>query len=108
MSEHNYLSSSEFDAVFANCRRYWLNYGREIKRDGDVTLYRSGVDHSQLNGVMRIVGEDIDALVQESLHSLAGIPRSGGSAPIHIRPHWMKLQNMEASWPGRCPSTRSD
>jgi len=74
MSEHNYLSSSEFDAVFANCRRYWLNYGREIKRDGDVTLYRSGVDHSQLNGVMRIVGEDIDALVQESLHSLAGIP----------------------------------
>jgi len=41
-------------AQLLNCRHYWLGYGREERTDDDVSLYRSGVRHGQLNGILRV------------------------------------------------------
>ncbi|WP_181832518.1 GNAT family N-acetyltransferase [Bosea caraganae] len=61
-------------SMLANCRQYWLNYGYELSRDGDITLYSTGVRHPQLNGVMAIEGQDMDALIGEARQRLAGHP----------------------------------
>ncbi|WP_250007507.1 GNAT family N-acetyltransferase [Actinoplanes sp. M2I2] len=37
-----------------NCRRYWLGYDSDNRADGKVSLYRSGVRHGQLNGILRV------------------------------------------------------
>jgi GNAT superfamily N-acetyltransferase len=48
-----------------NCRRYWLGYGTEERTDDGVTLYRSGVRHGQLNGILRVTeGRFSEALVR--------------------------------------------
>lgn len=44
------------DAVtrLANARDYWLGWGSADRSDGDLTFYRSGVAHPQLNGMLRV------------------------------------------------------
>ena len=59
-------------AQLRNCRRYWLGYGGEERTDDGVTLYRSGVRHGQLNGILRVTdGRFPEALV-----------RAGGFGPL--------------------------
>ncbi|MFB0874507.1 MULTISPECIES: GNAT family N-acetyltransferase [unclassified Sphingobium] len=45
------LSAQERQAIFRNCRGYWLGYGYADRIDERMTLYRSGVRDPQMNGV---------------------------------------------------------
>lgn len=45
------LSAEERQAIFRNCRKYWLGYGYADRIDERMTLNRSGVWDPQLNGV---------------------------------------------------------
>ncbi|MGN7292966.1 GNAT family N-acetyltransferase [Rhizobium sp. SAFR-030] len=74
MIDQTYLSDATFQAALANCRRYWLNFGRELRRDDGISLFRSGVVHPQLNGVLRLYGADIDVLITQAQEQLAGVP----------------------------------
>jgi GNAT superfamily N-acetyltransferase len=74
MIDPNYLSDHEFQSIFANCRQYWLNYGLEAHRDDDIALYRTGIAHPQLNGVVRLRGNDMDSHVTEARLQLSDVP----------------------------------
>jgi GNAT superfamily N-acetyltransferase len=57
--------ASSVAAQLRNCRRYWLGYGSAERTDDGVTLYRSGVRHGQLNGILRVAdGRFSEALVR--------------------------------------------
>ncbi|MFD3993275.1 GNAT family N-acetyltransferase [Streptomyces sp. NPDC058583] len=63
------------DPLIANCRDYWLGWGSDERVDGQLSYYRSGLAHAQLNGVLRL--RDIDRLEQslkDAGERLAGMP----------------------------------
>jgi GNAT superfamily N-acetyltransferase len=63
MDSHDSLQSVA--AQLLNNRLYWLGYGRQERSDGGVALYRSGVRHGQLNGILRVeAGRFEEALAQ--------------------------------------------
>lgn len=41
-------------AMLANCRQYWVNYSPNTQAAGPVTVYRTGVPHPLLNGVLQL------------------------------------------------------
>ncbi len=59
----------------ANCRDYWLGWAAEDHQDEDLTFYRSGLPHPQLNGVLRLRStEQAGAAVASAAEHLAGVP----------------------------------
>lgn len=63
------------DAQLANCRDYWLAWGSADRMDGDVSYYRSGLPHGQLNGVLRAAaGELVDEYADKLTDRLRGVP----------------------------------
>ncbi|MGV1947531.1 MULTISPECIES: GNAT family N-acetyltransferase [unclassified Agrobacterium] len=68
------ITPTELQSALANCRQYWLNYGYERNEDEGVTLYRSGVPHPQLNGVIRVAGDDISRKVDYARQVLKDLP----------------------------------
>lgn len=44
----------DVDAMLGNCRQYWLNFSNVAQTDGPFSIYRTGVRHPQLNGVIQI------------------------------------------------------
>ncbi|AQZ70082.1 hypothetical protein BKM31_03090 [[Actinomadura] parvosata subsp. kistnae] len=59
----------------ANTRDYWLGWGSADRCDGELTLYRSGVSHPQLNGVLRAGGGiAVEEAVAQARERLAGVP----------------------------------
>jgi GNAT superfamily N-acetyltransferase len=81
MTEQTYLSDAAFEAALSNCRRYWLNYGCEIRCEDGISLFRSGVVHPQMNGVLRLQGADMDVLITQAREQLAGVPCSWWVGP---------------------------
>lgn len=64
-----------FDAQLANCRDYWLAWGHADRMDGDVSFYRSGLPHGQLNGVLRAAGgAAVDEYAGQLTERLRGVP----------------------------------
>lgn len=46
---------NDLDPQLANCRAFWLGRGAEDRQEDDgLGLFRSGLPHEELNGVMRV------------------------------------------------------
>ncbi|MEU3034381.1 GNAT family N-acetyltransferase [Streptomyces griseoaurantiacus] len=75
-------SIDELAPQLANCRAYWLSWGAEGRGEDDLTYYRSGVAHAQLNAVIRLRDADRaeEALARAGLE-LAGVPWMWWVAP---------------------------
>ncbi len=66
---------TELEPQLANCRAYWLGWGNADRADGELTFYRSGLDHPRLNGVLRLRdGGDADGALAAATARLAGVP----------------------------------
>jgi len=66
---------SDLEPQLANCRDYWLGWGAADRLDGDLTYYRSGLVHSQLNGVLRLQsGRQVSDAIEQAAGGLAGVP----------------------------------
>ncbi|WP_203898621.1 GNAT family N-acetyltransferase [Virgisporangium aliadipatigenens] len=59
-------------AQTANLRAYWLGWGGEIGTD--LPVYRSGLRHPLLNGVLRVQHQSAEAALAEAGRRLAGVP----------------------------------
>lgn len=65
----------ELEPQLANCRDYWLAWGEADRLDGDLTYYRSGLAHPQLNGVLRLQSsEQVGQFVDRAAGRLGGVP----------------------------------
>lgn len=62
------------NALFGNCRRYWLGYGCEVRVDAGMSLYRTGVRHARLNGVMRVGEGELPRGIDLARQQLQGRP----------------------------------
>ncbi|GAB4050778.1 GNAT family N-acetyltransferase [Catellatospora paridis] len=61
-------------AVAAN-RRYWTGWAcAEADPDADLTVYRSDIAHSKLNGILRVRDQPLDAAIAEARQRLKGTP----------------------------------
>ncbi len=61
--------------LLANCRAYGLGWGAEEHQDEDLTYYRSGLAHPNLNGVLRLRSTKQAGLAVERVtERLAGVP----------------------------------
>jgi GNAT superfamily N-acetyltransferase len=65
----------ELAPQLANCRAYWLGWGAAGRSDDDLAHYRSGLAHTQLNGVLRLRDEAGAAqALARARTALAGVP----------------------------------
>jgi ribosomal protein S18 acetylase RimI-like enzyme len=60
-------------AMLANCRQYWLNYSQAPHSDGPIAVYRTGVPHHQLNGVIHMNAASDDE-IREVVSQLSDLP----------------------------------
>ncbi|GGL05647.1 acetyltransferase [Sphaerisporangium melleum] len=67
-------STTDLRPQFDNARDYYLSLGHADRSDGDPALYRSGVPHSLLNGVLRLGDKDVDEALAEARGRLDGVP----------------------------------
>lgn len=66
---------TDLDAQLANTREYWLRWGLDRRLDTDgVTLYRSGITHPRLNGVLAVRGGSLDRAITVARQRLHGVP----------------------------------
>lgn len=65
----------QFDvaAMLANCRQYWLNYSQAVHTNGPIAVYRTGVPHHQLNGVIHMSAPKPGA-IREVVSQLSDLP----------------------------------
>ena len=67
-------SIHQIEPQLANLRSYWLGWGSSNTAHDDMPLYRSGLAHPLLNGVLRIRGRSVDEAVETGLRALDGVP----------------------------------
>jgi ribosomal protein S18 acetylase RimI-like enzyme len=66
---------TDLEPQLANCRDYWLGWGAVDRADDDLTYYRSGVEHAQFNGVLRLQGHlPLDQAADRARRLMAGVP----------------------------------
>ncbi|MFE7440911.1 GNAT family N-acetyltransferase [Streptomyces chartreusis] len=66
---------TDLEPQLANCRDYWLGWGEVKPADDDLTCYRSGLAHSQLNGVLRLRSSDeVGGALARAKSGLASVP----------------------------------
>jgi len=58
----------------ANLRAHWLAWGSSTGLDADHALYRSGLPHRLLNGVLRVRGCAVEDAAAEAEKQLSGLP----------------------------------
>jgi GNAT superfamily N-acetyltransferase len=61
-------------AQAANLRAHWVAWGGTRDPDDALVLYRSGLAHGLLNGVLRLRGRPFDEAAVEAERRLAGVP----------------------------------
>ena len=66
--------STDLGPLFGNARDFWLGSGLAYRSGADLALFRSGVSHPQLNGVLRLRHGGVDDALREAGHRLAGVP----------------------------------
>ncbi|HEY4023322.1 MAG TPA: GNAT family N-acetyltransferase [Pseudonocardiaceae bacterium] len=66
--------STDLGPLFGNARDFWLGCGFAYRSGADLALYRSGVSHPQLNGVLRLRHGGVDDALREAGRRLAGVP----------------------------------
>jgi GNAT superfamily N-acetyltransferase len=77
----------------ANCRAFWLGWGAASRADDELTYYRSGIAHPQLNAVIRLRapegdgsghGHDVKQAVVRARTELVGVPWMWWVAPDSV------------------------
>ncbi|HEY4454394.1 MAG TPA: GNAT family N-acetyltransferase [Pseudonocardiaceae bacterium] len=68
------VASTDLGPLFDNARDFWLGCGVSYRSGADLAIYRSGVSHPQLNGVLRLRHGGVDDALHEADHRLAGVP----------------------------------
>ncbi|XVU28064.1 GNAT family N-acetyltransferase [Actinoplanes sp. CA-054009] len=58
----------------ANCRSYWLGWSTGPAVDDDLTMYRSGLRHPVMNGVLRLRGHDVAAAAERARRYFGDLP----------------------------------
>lgn len=58
----------------ANLRAHWLAWGSSSGLDADHAVYRSGLPHRLLNGVLRVRGCAVEDAAAEAEKQLSGVP----------------------------------
>ena len=58
----------------ANLRSYWLGWGSPDSPDADLPIFRSGLPHPLLNGVLRVRNTPLDDAVAEMRRRLGAVP----------------------------------
>src|SRR3954452_6280305 len=58
----------------ANLRAHWLAWGGSEAIEDDVVVYRSGLRHGLLNGVLRVRGRRVPEAAAEVERQLADVP----------------------------------
>ncbi|POX64423.1 GNAT family N-acetyltransferase [Streptomyces sp. Ru62] len=66
---------ADLEPQLANCRDYWLGWGAQERQDGCLSLFRSGLADSQVNGVMRLRDADrAEEAVAEAVKRFDSLP----------------------------------
>jgi len=60
--------------IYAAHRAYLLGWDPDRPADSDLAIYRSGVPHWTLNGVLRVRDHDLDDAIAVARHRLDGLP----------------------------------
>lgn len=68
------LSVQELLPQMANLRAHWLAWGGSMSVDEDLVVYRSGLQHRLLNGVLRLRGRSVPEVASDAERQLAGVP----------------------------------
>jgi ribosomal protein S18 acetylase RimI-like enzyme len=68
------VTSTDLGPLFDNARDFWLGCGVAYRSGADLAIYRSGVSHPQLNGVLRLRHGGVDDALHEADRRLAGVP----------------------------------
>lgn len=68
---------------YQNCQQYWLNYGCiQSAGEGEAfSVYKSGVMHPLLNGVVRVADGQSDARTGDVIAGLGGLPSTWWVGP---------------------------
>jgi GNAT superfamily N-acetyltransferase len=76
MSDASVRATSAHDLApqARNLRAHWLAWGGPSGVHDNLVLYRSGLQHRLLNGVLRLRGQDVQAAAAEAERQLAGVP----------------------------------
>jgi hypothetical protein len=78
---------SDIASQLSNCRDYSLGWGQEGRQDEELTYYRSGVPHPQLNGVLRLRRREQAGLAVEcATERLDGVPWLRGAVKVGEMP----------------------
>jgi GNAT superfamily N-acetyltransferase len=70
----------------ANNRAYWLGWGSTDDDTANLPIYRSGLRHGLLNGVLRARGIDIDVAVRRAREALSGTSWMWWNHPLDSDP----------------------
>jgi GNAT superfamily N-acetyltransferase len=65
---------TDLGPLFGNAREFWLGCGAALRSGADLALFRSGVSHPQLNGVLRLRHGGVDDALRVAGRRLAGVP----------------------------------
>ena len=65
---------TDLGPLFGNARDFWLGCGAADRSGADLALFRSGVSHPQLNGVLRLRHGGVDEALHVAGHRLSGVP----------------------------------
>lgn len=95
-------TSSRTDEQLQNCAAYYSAYGRQEDGAGAL-LYRSGLAHPLMNGVMRWEGRDVGGAVEAARAHLAGVPWSWWAGPDSSPGTGSALEAVGAVHAGRMP-----
>ncbi|HEX3781957.1 MAG TPA: GNAT family N-acetyltransferase [Pseudonocardiaceae bacterium] len=66
--------STDLGPLFGNARDFLLGWGCTHRLDADLALYRSGISHPQLNGVVGLRHGGLDEALTEATARLADVP----------------------------------
>ncbi|MEV6010797.1 GNAT family N-acetyltransferase [Streptomyces sp. NPDC051976] len=67
-------SLHDLDPQMANLRAHWFAWGGSHGLDAELALYRSGLPHRLLNGVLRLVERPVDEAAVDAETRLSGLP----------------------------------
>lgn len=73
---------ADLEPQLANCRDYWLGWGVQERKDGYLSLFRSGLADGQVNGVMRLRDADrAEEALTEAAKLFDGLPFTWWAGP---------------------------
>ncbi|WP_344440884.1 GNAT family N-acetyltransferase [Kitasatospora nipponensis] len=73
-AEPEAVSLHDISPQMANLRAHWLAWGGSDSIQDDLVVYRSGLQHGLLNGVLRLSGRSVPEAAADAEQQLANLP----------------------------------